>query len=160
MECYLDNSATTRVIEEAADIVREVMLKDYGNPSSLHNIGFSAEKYIKRAKETFAGILKCSPKNIVFTSGGTESNNTALTGTAIFKKSRGRHLITTPFEHPAVSRVMGFLKDQGFEVDYLDVDPEGIIDLKQLDYPGLDHACQQRNRYHRAHTRGRRDNTQ
>ena len=133
MECYLDNSATTRVIEEAADIVREVMLKDYGNPSSLHNIGFSAEKHIKRAKETFAAILKCSPKNIVFTSGGTESNNTALTGTAIFKKSRGRHLITTPFEHPAVSRVMSFLKNQGFEVDYLDVDSEGIIDLKQLE---------------------------
>ena len=133
MECYLDNSATTRVLEEAAELAKSVMLKDYGNPSSLHNMGFNAEKYIKKADEIFAGILKCSPKNIIFTSGGTESNNTAIIGTAIFKKSRGRHLITTPFEHPAVSRVMKFLEGQGFEVDYLDVDSEGFIDLEQLE---------------------------
>ena len=133
MECYLDNSATTRVLEEVADVMRDVMLNDYGNPSSLHNIGFAAEKHLKKAGEIFAGILKCSPKNILFTSGGTESNNTAITGTAIFKKNRGKHLITTPFEHPAVSRVMKFLEEQGFEVDYLDVDQEGLIDLKQLE---------------------------
>ena len=133
MECYLDNSATTRVLEEAADIMREVMLNDYGNPSSLHNMGFSAEKHLKKAEEVFSHILKCSPKNILFTSGGTESNNTAITGTAIFKKNRGTHLITSPFEHPAVSRVMKFLEEQGFEVDYLDVDPEGFIDLQQLE---------------------------
>ena len=133
MECYLDNSATTRVAEEAADVVREVMLTDYGNPSSLHNIGFAAEKHLRSARETFAGILKCSPKNILFTSGGTESNNTAITGTAIFKKKRGKHLITTPIEHPAVSRVMKFLEEQGFEIDKLDVNSEGFINIEQLE---------------------------
>lgn len=132
MECYLDNSATTRVIPQAADIVRQVMTEDYGNPSSLHSIGFSAEKHIRTAGEIFSKILGCSPKNILFTSGGTESNNTAIIGSAIFKKNRGKHLITTSIEHPAVSQVMKFLEGQGFNVDYLDVDPQGLIDTSRL----------------------------
>lgn len=133
MECYLDNAATTRVLDEAADTVRQVMLQDFGNPSSLHGRGIAAEKYITDAKNVFAGILKCSPERILFTSGGTESNNTALIGTAIAKKNRGRHIITTQIEHPAVARPAGFLAEQGFEIDFLSVDPFGRIDLEELE---------------------------
>ena len=132
MECYLDNAATTRVSDEVAGLVKDIMLLDYGNPSSLHNKGFDAEKHIKDSQTVFSGILKCSPKNIYFTSGGTESNNTAIIGTALAKKNRGRHLITTAVEHSAVSKVMKFLEEQGFEIDYLSVNNEGLINLDEL----------------------------
>ncbi len=132
MECYLDNSATTRVAEEAAEAVRRAMLEDFGNPSSLHNVGFEAEKHVKASRELFAGLLKCSPKNIIFTSGGTESNNTAIIGTAIARENRGKHMITTEVEHPAVANVMKFLESRGFEVDRIPTDGEGTADLFRL----------------------------
>lgn len=133
MECYLDNSATTRVDDDVAALMNKVMLEDYGNPSSLHNKGFEAEKYITHAKEIFAGILKADKGEIYFTSGGTESNNTALIGAALSNRRRGEHLITTRIEHAAVSAPMKFLASQGFCIDYLDVDSHGLIDMKQLE---------------------------
>ena len=132
MEAYLDNSATTRVLPEVVDLMQKLFLEDYGNTSSLHNKGFEAEKYIREARDTFSKILKCSPSEIVFTSGGTESNNTAIIGTALHYGSRGHHMITTRIEHAAVSSPMKFLEKRGYEIDYLDVDNTGRIDLEQL----------------------------
>ena len=133
MECYLDNSATTRVDPEVAELMNKIMLEDYGNPASLHSKGFEAEKHIKRAKEILSGILKCKESGLIFTSGGTESDNTALFGAYYANKRRGNRIITTRIEHPAVLRCAEQLEKEGAEVDYLDVDSEGHIDLKQLE---------------------------
>ena len=132
MEAYLDNSATTRVSENAARLVYDIMTKDYGNPSSMHRKGFDAEKYIRGARETFAGIFKCSEKEIFFTSGGTESDNMAIIGAAMAAKRRGNHIITTAIEHPAVSESFEFLAGQGFEVTYLPVNGAGQVEPDTL----------------------------
>lgn len=132
MEAYLDNSATTRVSENAARLVYGIMTKDYGNPSSMHKKGFDAEKYIRGARETFAGILKCSEKEIFFSSGGTESDNMAIIGAAMAAKRRGSHIITTAIEHPAVSESFEFLAGQGFEVTYLPVNGAGQVEPDTL----------------------------
>ncbi|SFK76814.1 cysteine desulfurase [Lachnospiraceae bacterium KH1T2] len=132
MECYLDNSATTRVLPEAAELMNKIFLEDYGNPSSLHNKGFDAEKYIRSARDSFASFLKCGKNDIIFTSGGTESNNTAILGAAIHYGSRGHHMITTRIEHAAVSEPMKFLESKGWQIDYLDVDSTGRVSLDQL----------------------------
>ena len=100
MEVYLDNSATTRCFDEAAHLMHRIMCEDYGNPSSMHHKGVEAERYLRYARETLAGILKVNEKEILFTSGGTESDNIALIGTAMANHRRGRHLITTAVEHP------------------------------------------------------------
>lgn len=102
MEIYLDNSATTRSYESVAEIVRKVMVEDYGNPSSMHMKGVEAERYVRYAKEVIARNLKVNEKEIFFTSGGTESDNLALIGTAMANRRAGRHIITTCIEHPAV----------------------------------------------------------
>ena len=94
-EVYLDNSATTRAYPEVGDLVRKVLCEDYGNPSSMHRKGVEAEKYIKEAQENIAKILKVDPKEIFFTSGGTESNNMAIIGTAMDNKRKGNKIITT-----------------------------------------------------------------
>ncbi len=133
MECYLDNSATTRVDPDVVKLMNKIMLEDYGNPASLHSKGFEAEKHIKRAKEILSGILKCKESELIFTSGGTESDNTALFGACYANKRRGNRIITTRIEHPAVLRCAEQLVKEGAEVDYLDVDSEGHIDLKQLE---------------------------
>lgn len=128
MEAYLDNAATTPVLPEVCDIMVKVMRKDYGNPSSKHTMGMAAEKYITSAAESIAAVIKCQPKEIIFTSGGTESNNLALTGAAMAYKKRGRHIITTKIEHPSVHEVLAHLEECGFEVTYLPVDKNGIVD--------------------------------
>lgn len=133
MECYLDNSSTTRVDPDVVKLMNKIMLEDYGNPASLHSKGFEAEKHIKRAKEMLSGILKCKESELIFTSGGTESDNTALFGAYYANKRRGNRIITTRIEHPAVLRCAEQLVKEGAEVDYLDVDSEGHIDLKQLE---------------------------
>lgn len=132
MEVYLDNSATTRVFPEAAQLMTKVMCEDYGNPSSMHRKGVEAEQYIRYAKETLARILKVSEKEIIFTSGGTESDNMALIGCAMANMRRGRHLITTKIEHPAILQTMHYLENQGFQVTYLPVDRSGRIRLEDL----------------------------
>ena len=133
MEVYLDNSATTRCFDEVAQIMHQVMCEDYGNPSSMHHKGVEAEQHLRYAKETLAKILKVNEKEILFTSGGTESDNIALIGAAMANHRRGRHLITTAIEHPAIIQPMAFLENQGFRVTYLPVDQEGRISLKDLE---------------------------
>ena len=132
MECYFDNAATTRVCNEAAEIMNRVMLEDYGNPSSKHIKGFDAEKYIRDAAATIASTLHAAPKEIVFTSGGTESNNMALAGSAFVNKRRGKHIIASAFEHPAVYNPLLGLEEFGFEVEFVPVDNMGHIDPERL----------------------------
>lgn len=132
MDIYLDNSATTRCLDEVKDIVVKLMMEDYGNPSSMHGKGFAAEKYIRQARESFAKIWKVSEKEIFFTSGGTESDNLAVMGSAMANRRKGMHLITTKMEHAAVSAPMHALEEQGFQVDYLSVDRYGRICLEEL----------------------------
>lgn len=132
MEVYLDNSATTRTFPEVAELMTKIMCEDYGNPSSLHMKGVGAEQYLRYAKETLAKILKVTEKEIVFTSGGTESDNLAIIGCALANSRRGNHLITTQVEHPAVLQTMRYLEEQGYRVTYLPVDSCGLIHLEDL----------------------------
>ena len=132
MEIYLDNSATTKVYPEVAQFMTKVMCEDYGNPSSMHTKGLEAEKYIKDSKDIFSKILKCEPKNIYFTSGGTESDNLAIIGSAQAYKRRGKHLITTKIEHPAVLNSFKYLEGEGFEVTYLPVNELGVVSPEDL----------------------------
>lgn len=132
MEVYLDNSATTQVFPQVAQLMTKVMCEDYGNPSSMHRKGVEAEKYIRYARETLAKLLKVSDKEIIFTSGGTESDNMAIIGCAMANNRRGRHLITTRIEHPAVLQTMHYLESQGFRVTYLPVDKSGRVRIEDL----------------------------
>ena len=133
MEVYFDNSATTKVLPSVADLVLKVMTEDYGNPSAKHGKGMRAEQYIKEAAEIITGTLKVSPKEIIFTSGGSESNNMALTRTAIANKRAGNHIISTSIEHASVYNPLAYLEEQGFEVTYLPVDHDGHISLEDLE---------------------------
>lgn len=132
MEVYLDNSATTKVFPSVAALMTVIMCENYGNPSSMHNKGVEAERYIRYAKDVIARNLKVNEKEIFFTSGGTESDNLALIGTAMANKRAGKHLITTSIEHPAVLQTMKYLETQGFSVTYLPVDKNGQIQLEDL----------------------------
>lgn len=132
MEIYLDNSATTMVRPEVAKLMYEIMTKDYGNPSSMHIKGVQAERYLREAKEIFAGILKVSEKEIFFTSGGTEGDNMAIIGAALAGRRRGKHIITTVIEHPAVLESCAFLEKNGFEVTYLPVNASGQVEPDTL----------------------------
>ena len=131
-EIYLDNSATTRVYPEVANLMCKIMTEDYGNPSSMHTKGVEAEKYVLEAYKTIADVLKVKEKEIVFTSGGTESDNLALIGGAMANKRAGMHIITTKVEHPAILNTVAYLKDEGFEIDYLSVDKFGRISIDEL----------------------------
>ncbi len=133
MECYFDNSATTRCFDSVADIVNKVMREDYGNPSSMHTKGVEAERYVRYAKEQIAQSLKVQEKEIFFTSGGTEADNLALIGTAMANYRMGKHLITTKIEHPAILQTMKYLESLGYGVTYLSVDEYGRIRLEELE---------------------------
>lgn len=132
MQAYLDNAATTRVLPEAKELMDKIFTEDYGNPSSLHKIGFTAEQYVVEALNVFSGLLKWKRKNVVFTSGGTESNNTAILGTALFRENRGKHIITSAIEHSSVSEPLKVLSKRGWEVETLGVNSEGIVDPEEL----------------------------
>ena len=132
MEVYFDNSATTRCYDSVKDIVVKAMTEDFGNPSAMHLKGVEAEKYIKSSAESLARLLKVQEKEILFTSGGTESDNLALIGAAFANKRSGNHIITTSVEHPAVSQPALFLQEQGFEVTYLPVDSRGVVKMDAL----------------------------
>ena len=132
MEAYLDNSATTPCSKAATDKMVELLMMDYGNPSSMHMKGVVAEKYITEAKKTIAKTLKIEEKELIFTSGGTESNNLAIIGSALANQRAGKHVITTAIEHPSVSNPFLWLSENGFEVTYLGVDAYGQIDLEEL----------------------------
>lgn len=132
-EIYLDNAATTRVYPSVCERMVEMMSQDYGNPSSLHIKGFTAEQAVKEAKKTIASVLKVDTKEIVFTSGGTESNNMAIIGAAMANRRRGNHLITTSIEHASVYNPFIWLETQGFHVTYLPVDAQGVVSLEALE---------------------------
>lgn len=131
-EIYLDNSATTKVDPEVVELMSKIMLEDYGNPSSKHNKGVASEKYLIEAKNILTNILKCDKKELLFTSGGTESDNMALIGVAMANKRRGNHIITTMVEHPAILETTLFLEKEGFRITYLPVDEYGVVKLDAL----------------------------
>ena len=107
--------------------------EDYGNPSSLHRMGEQAEIYIKEARQTIAKTLKAEEKEIVFTSGGTESNNLAILGAAEANKRAGNHVITTAIEHPSVWQTVKYLEESGYRITALPVDAKGVISLDALE---------------------------
>lgn len=127
MECYLDNSATTAVTPEVAALAARIMTEQYGNPSSLHRRGFWAERALTEARGQVAVVLRCRPEEIIFTSGGTESNNLALLGAARAARRRGSRIVTTAVEHHSVLAVCRQLESEGFEVAYVSPDAGGVI---------------------------------
>ena len=133
MEVYLDNSATTKCLPEVAALMTRIMCEEYGNPSSLHKKGVESEKYVRYAKEVIAKCMKVQEKEILFTSGGTESDNIALIGGAYANYRAGRHIITTRIEHPAVLQTCAYLEEQGFAVTYLPVNAKGVVSLADLE---------------------------
>ena len=133
MEIYFDNSATTRALDEVKDLVVKLMTEDYANPSSRHRKGMEAEQYVKEAAMRIAKTLKVKGKEIIFTSGGTESNNMALIGAALAGQRAGKHIISTRIEHASVYQPLAFLETLGFEVTYLHTDRQGHISLEELE---------------------------
>ena len=133
MEAYFDNSATTKCYPEVAEIVVKTMTEDFGNPSAMHLKGVEAEKYVREAAQILAKILKVNEKEIIFTSGGTESNNLALFGGADANKRSGNHIITTSVEHAAVGQPAERLEQMGYEVTIVPVDHRGVVQLEALE---------------------------
>lgn len=133
MEAYFDNSATTIVTDSVKDIVVKTMTEDFGNPSAMHLKGVEAEKYVREAAQILAKILKVNEKEIIFTSGGTESNNLALFGGVDANKRSGNHIITTSVEHAAVGQPAERLEQMGYEVTIVPVDHRGVVQLEALE---------------------------
>lgn len=129
---YLDHAATTRVRPEVADLMYKYLTDIFGNPSSVHKFGGTAKKGLDRAREQVAGLLGANPEEIYFTSGGTEADNWAVIGTARANKKRGNHIITSSIEHHAVLDACKYLEKEGFDVTYLPVDGEGLIDINDV----------------------------
>ncbi|MBO4991357.1 MAG: cysteine desulfurase, partial [Firmicutes bacterium] len=132
MFTYLDNSATTRPYDQVTERVAEIMSREFGNPSSLHRLGMSAEKLIREAREQVAQSMGASAEEIFFTSGGTEGDNTAIFGAVNARRHQGNKIITSSIEHPAVLEAFKELKRRGCETVLLNVDRTGRIDLDQL----------------------------
>ena len=133
MECYLDNSATTKAFDEVIEAVKSEMSEYYGNPSSMHIKGFEAEKRIKETTKIIASTLKCDESEIIYTSGGTEADNMALIGIARAYKRSGKHIITSSIEHAAILQSAEFLKEEGYEITYLSTDSKGVVNLEELE---------------------------
>jgi cysteine desulfurase len=131
-EIYLDNSATTRQYDDVTAFMAEVAANSYGNPSSLHTKGIEAEKLVTAARETIAATLDAEPREIIFTSGGTESNNLAIKGYLDANPRKGKHIITTKIEHPSVLELYKHLEKCGYDVDYVGVDGSGSILTDEL----------------------------
>ena len=129
---YFDNAATTKIYDDALTSYVQVSQKFFGNPSSLHQLGVDAHQVLTKARVQVASLLSVQPEEIFFTSGGTESNNWAIKGTALEKSVFGKHIITTKIEHPSVIQTCKQLERFGFEVTYLDADSKGIVNVEQL----------------------------
>ena len=130
---YLDNAATTSVLPEAVEAMRQVMLEDFGNPSSLHRLGIAAEKRIESARDTLAQVLSCPPESVYFTSGGTEGNNLLLQGAIRAKRRQGRHVLTSAVEHPAVLETLQVMAEAGeIDLELLPVDGDGVVDPREV----------------------------
>ena len=132
MDIYLDNSATTKPYEEVIQKMVYALSTDYANPSSLHKKGIEVEKNIKAIRQDIARTIGAKDKEIYFTSGGTESNNTIIRGVANLYKKRKNHIISTEIEHPSVLATLKDLENEGFEVTYLKVNKEGIVDIEEF----------------------------
>ncbi|MFR7989474.1 MAG: cysteine desulfurase family protein [Anaerovoracaceae bacterium] len=132
MFVYLDNSATTRQYDRVTAYMKESMDDFYGNPSSLHSFGLDSEKKVRQARKNIAESLGCGEEEIVFTSGGTESDNTAIFGAARSKKRNGKKIITSKVEHPAVLEACKALENEGYTVEYIGVDSQCRLDMDQL----------------------------
>lgn len=130
---YLDNGATTQVAKEVAKAVQEMMIKKFGNPSSLHSFGEESKTEMDKAREIIAKKINAEQDELIFMSGGTEADNLAIKGIAYKNKDKGNHIITTVIEHPAVLRTCEALEKEGFKVTYLNVDEEGFVSLKKLE---------------------------
>lgn len=129
---YLDNSATTRTDQEVISVMNDVMNRVFANPSSLHKLGGEAERLVDLSRQTLARLMSVSPKEVLFTSGGTEANNLAIQGVAMKYEQRGRHIITTQIEHPSVYDVCQKLEKLGWKITYLPVDPLGRVNPLEL----------------------------
>ena len=129
---YLDYNATTPIDPEVAEAMRPYLSEHFGNPSSSHWYGLQTKKAVEQARGQVADLLNCSPDEVVFTSGGSESNNYAIKGTAFAQRDKGNHIITSAIEHPAVTEVCKYLEEKGFQVTYLPVDEVGLVDSQQL----------------------------
>ncbi len=132
VEAYLDNGATTKVDPDALKEMKPYFTEKYGNSESLHKKGKEAKKAVEKSRRTIADTINADKKEIIFTSGGTESDNLALKGTAYKNKQKGKHIVTTKIEHDAVLQSAKWLEEQGFEVTYLSVDEEGFVDSEEL----------------------------
>jgi len=132
MPIYMDYNATTPIDPEVRDAMRPFLDEEFGNPSSTHFYGIMPRKALVEAREMVSSFLRCKTEEIIFTGGGTESNNHAIKGAAYALKARGNHIITSAIEHPAVLEVCSYLELWGFDVTYLPVDSDGIVDLKAL----------------------------
>lgn len=129
---YLDNSSTTRQADEVTDLIYDISKNDFGNPSSLHSIGFSAEKLVDAARKSFARSIGADPQEVTFNSGGTEGDNTVLFGAARAKKHDGRRIVISAVEHPAIMEAADRLKHDGFDVVKVGVSRDGVIDMDEL----------------------------
>ncbi|MDP2689414.1 MAG: aminotransferase class V-fold PLP-dependent enzyme, partial [Deltaproteobacteria bacterium] len=129
---YFDHNATTPVLPDVFDAMVPYLKEHWGNPSSIHWAGRGTRKAVDEAREQVCRLLNCAPLEIIFTSSGTEGDNHAIKGIAYSKKDKGNHIITTKVEHPAVLNTCKYLAKEGFEVTYLDVDADGMIDLDAL----------------------------
>ena len=129
---YFDNGGTTKVKQEVVDEMIPYFSEHYGNPSSAYGIRREAKKAIEESREKVAKLIGAKKNEIYFTSCGSEADNTALKGIAYENERKGRHIITTKIEHPAILETCKFLEKQGFEITYLNVDNQGFVDLKEL----------------------------
>ncbi len=130
---YLDYNATTPIAKEVADAMKPYLYDYFGNPSSSHVYGQTCKKAVEKGRKQLASLLNCKTSELIFTSGGTESNNYALKGYAFANRKKGNHIITTSIEHPAVSEVCKYLETEGFEVTYLPVDHTGRVQLSDIE---------------------------
>ena len=130
---YLDYSATTFVLKEVLDSYNAVTNNYIGNANSMHFLGIKSKEMFMKATNQIASILGILPKEIIYTSGASESNSTAVKGIAFKYKNRGKHIITSKLEHKSILEVMDFLETKGFEIDYVKLDKNGIVDLKELE---------------------------
>ncbi|MRT93296.1 cysteine desulfurase family protein [Ancylomarina sp. 16SWW S1-10-2] len=130
---YLDYNATTPIAKEVADEMKPYLYDYFGNPSSSHIYGRACKKAVDKGRKQLAALLNCDVSEVIFTSGGTESNNYAIKGYAFANKSKGNHIITTSIEHPAVSEVCKYLESEGFEVTYLPVDGTGRVQVADVE---------------------------
>lgn len=134
MEIYFDNSATTKPYKEVIDFIVSDLSTNYGNPSSIHRLGIEAEKLLKKSRLIISEALHCSPKEIIFTSGGTESNNLAIKGLLNSRNSKGKHIVTSSIEHDSIYTIFMELKDKhGFEVSFVSPDEDGYISVEKVE---------------------------